>query len=147
MIALPFACSNSTGVVSFPDDGIDSAIDQQDKQGKQVLNIRCQTGRVDQRFKIVLDEARFIHAAARRVAKPVFKRGQRANPAGQFNQDAPGHTGEMQPGKPGPAQHQQAAGDNEQDERGMQDENQVSQQMNIVVPLGVREGKKPDVPA
>ena len=135
MIALSFPCSNSTAVAALPENAIDTDIDQQNKQGKQVLNIRCQAGRVDQRCKIVFDEARFIHAAARPVAKPVFKRGQRAYPAGQFNQDAPGNTGQMQPGKPVQAQHQQAAGDNEQDECGMQDKNQVSKQMNVGLPL------------
>ena len=114
----------------FPDDCIDADIDQQYKQGEQVLNVLCQACRIDQRGKIVFDKPAFAAGADGLVAKPVFKRGQRADPAKQFDQDAPGNAGEVQPCKPGTAQYQQAANHNKEDESGMQDKDQVGKRVD-----------------
>ena len=64
------------------------------------------------------------------MAQLVLKRRQWTDPAKQFDQDAPCSTGEMQPCNPVKAQYQQAASDNKQDKRGMQDKDQVSQEID-----------------
>ena len=61
------------------------------------------------------------------MSQPVLKRCQWTDQAKQLDQDAPCNTGEMQPCKPVKLQYQQAASDNKQDKRGMQNKNQVSQ--------------------
>jgi len=75
----------------------------------------------------VFDEACFTRVGGGFAAQLVLKRCQWTDPAKQFDQDAPYNTGEMQPCKPVKLQYQQAASDNKQDKRGMQDKNQVSQ--------------------
>ena len=64
------------------------------------------------------------------MAKLVLERGQWAGPAKQLDQDSPCNTGEVQPCEPVKAQYQQAASDNKQDKRGMQDKDQVSQEID-----------------
>jgi hypothetical protein len=64
------------------------------------------------------------------LAQLVLKRGQWTDPAKQFDQDTPCNTGEMQPCKFVKAQYQQATGDNKQDKRGMQDKDQVGQEID-----------------
>jgi hypothetical protein len=75
MISLPLSSANSTGLASFPDYCVDAGIDQQNKQGKQVLNAGRQSGRIDQRCKIVFDKACFIRKGSGLVAQLVLKRG------------------------------------------------------------------------
>jgi|GEM_PF-4733256 len=130
MISLPLSSANSTCLASSPDDCVDAGIDQQNKQGKQVLDAGRQSGRVDQWCKIVFDKACLTAVGNGRVAQLVLKRRQWADPAKQFDQDAPCNTGEMQPCKPVQAQYQQAAGDNKQDKRGMQNKDQVGQEVD-----------------
>ncbi len=64
------------------------------------------------------------------MAQLVLKRCQWTDPAKQFDQDAPCNTGKMQPCKLVKVQDQQAASDNKQDKRGMQDKNQVCQEID-----------------
>ena len=79
----------------LPDYCINTCIQQQNKQGKQVLNTLCQACRVDHWRQVVFDKSGFTAAGYASVAKLVFKRGQWAGPAKQFNQDSPCHAGEV----------------------------------------------------
>ena len=78
----------------------------------------------------MFDEAYCIALGSGLFAQPVLKWCQWTDPARHFDQDTPCNTGEMQPGKFAKAQYQQAAGDNEQDKCGMQDKNQVNQEID-----------------
>ena len=78
----------------------------------------------------MFDEPRFIAVSSGLIAQQVFKRCQWADPSEQFNQDAPCNAGEMQPCKPVKRQYQQAARDNKQDKRGMQEKDQVCQEID-----------------
>ena len=118
---------NSTGLALFPDDCVYNEIDQQHQQGKQVLNAGCQARRVNQRCKVVFDEACFTRVGGGFAAQLVLERCQWTDPAKQFDQDAPCNTGEMQPCKSVKLQYQQATSDNKQDKRGMQEKDQVCQ--------------------
>lgn len=138
MIFIQPRCSSSRGAASFPDDSIDSGIDQQNKQGERVLDIFCQAGGVDQGCKVVLDKPCFPIKAGIPVAEPVFKRRQWTDPAKQFNQDAPRSAGQMQPRQPVKAQYQQAARHDKYDKRGVQDKDKVGLEMNVDVPPGAR---------
>ena len=127
MISLPLVRANSSGLTLFPDYCVYNDIDQQHQQGEQVLNAGCQTCRIDQRCKIVFDKACFSVVASGWMSQPILQRCQWTDPAKQFDQDAPCNTGEMQPRKLVKLQYQQAASDNKQDKRGMQEQDQVCQ--------------------
>ena len=64
------------------------------------------------------------------MAQPVLERCQWTDPAKQLDQDTPCNAGEMQPCKSVKAKYQQATSDNKQDKRGMQEKNQVSQEID-----------------
>ena len=100
-------------LATFPDYCINYYIDQQNKQGEQVLNILCQACGVDQRRKVVFDKSAFSGAGYDIVAKLILERGQWAGPAKYLDQDSPCHTREVQPCEPVKPQYQQTTCDNE----------------------------------
>ena len=78
----------------------------------------------------MFDESFVTGVGAGHLAQLVLERCQWADPAKQFDQDAPCNTGEMQPCKPVKAKYQQATSDNKQDKRGMQENNQICQEID-----------------
>ena len=78
----------------------------------------------------MLNESFVTGVGTGHVAQPVLERCQWTDPAKQLDQDAPCNTGEMQPGKPVKLQNQQATSDNKQDKCGMQEKDQVCQEID-----------------
>ncbi len=87
---------------------IDAQVDDDHYRTQGPLQPAGQAGRVDQGQQIIFDEALGVSGAARRRPQGIFQRRQGAQCATELDPGTPYGAGQMQPGRPRPAQGQQA---------------------------------------
>ena len=108
-----------------PDRYVNRGVEDDHQCSKSELDLTGETGGIDEWQQIVLDEVPLIASAASRLSKSVLEGCQRADAASQFDKSTPGRRWYMKPWHPAPAQSQQAAERNEQDEEQMEQDDQV----------------------
>ncbi len=107
------------------------AIDRQiygyDKQAKDKLDVACQSGGIQHRQEVVLDESSGIATFTGLATKGVLQRGERTDPAGEFDGCTPYRGRYMQKRDLRPSQHQESACDHEHDESEVKSDNDVGE--------------------
>ena len=111
-----------------PGEGVDGHVDGQDDKTEHHLDARREAGRIDERNKVMLDEASVVACGTRRAPKRVFERRQRTDGSAELGERAPRH-GRQVDRSPDPAtQHERAADEHEHDEREVEDENGIGRE-------------------
>ena len=82
---------------------------------------------VEQRQEVVLDEAAGVAGLARALAEPVLERGERADPARELDERAPGRAGQVGERHAAPAERQEAPQHDERHEGEMQHDDGVGE--------------------
>lgn len=110
---------------SSPHDRIYAEIDDENRATQDDLCGAGQPGGVDPESNIVVDEAPFIAHASSEHAQALFERSQRADPAGELDEDPPHGRWDMRPSEPGPTEYQKASDRNEQHKGEMQEQDRI----------------------
>ena len=109
-------------------ESVDGQVDEQDGDPQRDLNLARQFFRVQDRDQVPFHESAGVAAGPAHLAQPVFQRRERADPSAEFDRRAPDERRHVEPGDPPPAQDQQAAENNEQDKRQVEEENEVGEE-------------------
>ena len=85
--------------------------------------------RVHDRYNVMIDKATGVTVIAGGDSQLLFQRGQRAYPAGKFDQSTPGGTGQMQPRHARPLQHHQTAKNDKKNKRKVNQDNKIGENL------------------
>ena len=75
---------------------------------------------------VLLDEATRVLRSAAGETQPILERGERAYPSAKFEQGTPDDGWKVHPGNPAPAQGQHTTESNEEDERQVNEDDEIS---------------------
>ena len=89
------------------------------------LHVVIKAGRIQDGHKIVFDEATLVSGLPRSPPELLFPRGERTQPALEFQQRTPYNRGQVQEYKPAPFQYQQATGHHKTHKAEMEYQQQV----------------------
>jgi hypothetical protein len=95
---------------------IDAEVQTQHQAAQNELDVSGESGGVQHRQDVVLDEITLIRRAACGGSERILQRRQRTDPARELDQCAPYRGGYMEVGHPSPSQHQQPAEHHEEHE-------------------------------
>ena len=107
---------------------VEDRVDRDDRAREDELRLRRQVLGIDDAKQITLDEIAPVCRASRELSKPILQGGQRADPPPGLDEDSPGRRRKVDPGEPRPAEHEQAARENEDDEEEMEDDGEVGEE-------------------
>ena len=111
---------------AMPDENerVDGDVDGERQAAEHELIAPRQAVRIEHRQNVMRDEVALIARFAAGAAQAVFERRQRADPAGELDERAPDDGGDVKPGDARPAEREQPAEHDEDDEREMQRDNE-----------------------
>ena len=95
---------------------VDHDVEDEDAGPQHPLPLAGQSRRVEQWPQIVIDETPGVTGLADGLAEVILQRGQRTQPAGEFDPRPPPHRRQVEPNQSRPAPNPQAAERHEQDE-------------------------------
>jgi hypothetical protein len=116
-----------TDAVPTPHEQVGDRIDPEDEATQQPLDLARQRRWVEYRHDVLVNEGRGVARGSALLAKPVFERRQRANPASELDPRTPDDGWKVHPRKPRPANDEQPPNDDEQHERKVEDDDGVRQ--------------------
>ena len=119
------------------DIDVDRYVNGCDSGGKRVFDAARETGRIDGANDVVVDEPAAIPRPPRPPAQQVLPARERALPSSQLDQCTPQRRRQVQPFQCRPADHQQAAENDEEDEGEVREDQDVGGE---AVGHGVRQG-------
>src|SRR4030095_12184158 len=143
----PVSCSTLLGSQPPPpahpatrDEGVHDQVDEQDQPSENELDLAGESARIDHRHQIVLDETTWVARRAGEAPELVLERGERTDPSGDLDERSPGGRGKMEEEQPPAVKGEQAAGDHEDDEGKVNDDDEVSEGAVDPEPLRDRSG-------
>ena len=106
---------------------VGSQIDQQGEASQHDLRSTRETGRIEHRLDVVLDESSTVPRVAAALAERILERRQGTDPAVVLDEYAPDGGGNVWHRDPRPSEHQQSAQYDKEDEREVNDEYEISE--------------------
>lgn len=100
-------------------------VQKEHDQGKMVLDIPCQTLRIDERQQVMIDETPGVWGLFCQDTESIFERSQGAEPSIPFAQCSPYCRWQVQKNKPSEAQCEQGAKKDEKDKRGVKQHDEI----------------------
>lgn len=113
--------------ISTKNMGVQDQIQHDDKQAEEDLDLMGESRGIDNGNEIIFDKTRGISFLPRQFAEMVFQGGKGTDIAGEFDIGPPDCSRQVQPGNPRPVQDEKTAGDNEDDERQVQEYDQIGE--------------------
>ena len=104
---------------------IDGSVDHADEEAQGDLGLARERRWVHNRNNVLVDEASRVLGCAGSASELVLKWGERAYPPAKFEQGTPQGRGNVHPGNPAPAQGQRATEHNEDNERQVDEDDEV----------------------
>jgi hypothetical protein len=88
---------------------IECAVHQHDQNAEENLELRSQSGRIDERNEVVFEEPSGIGGGAPGLTERVFEWSQGAQESEELEHDSPDASGDVNPGDARPSYRQQGA--------------------------------------
>jgi hypothetical protein len=105
---------------------VDAEVQTQYQAAQKQLDISTESGGVQHREDVMLDEITLVRRAACGGSEDILERRERADPAGELDHCTPYRGWDVQVRYPSPSQHQQSTEDHEEHEREVEDDDEVS---------------------
>src|SRR6185369_152443 len=122
---------NSNFTTATPDTGVDRQIEKQRRQSEQNLGLTSQTGGIDDRHEVAFDEGTAVAGSSPQPAEIIFQIGERTCPSAGLDGRSPECGRNMEPGQTPPAQHRQAAEEDEEHEGGVEENHHVGPELEV----------------
>jgi len=108
-----------------PRQRVEGHVDRQNDKTQHHLDPRREASRINERNKVMLDEAAIVPGRARRSPERVFERCQRTDRCAQLRERAPRDGRQVDRSPDGAPLHEHAAEEHEHNEREVDDENRI----------------------
>ncbi len=109
----------------MPKVQVNCSVEKAEEDAQRYLDLTRERSWVHDGRHVVLNETTRVLWSAAGEAQPILKRGERAYPSVEFEQGTPEDSWKVQPGNPTPTQGQHATENNEEDERQVNEDDEV----------------------